>query len=178
MQRSKSSRARSSFTHRKRQRTPSAVDPIPDAVAEHESPPVDMALPAAGAEKQPAVIGTLTQVARLLWDDNYMARFEEEADQLERRWGLMTAAKELKAKAPESSYAARGLIQHEERHSLDEWFRELQMANAALTRKRGLCARRARDAPKRALASCCRPVAPARAQRPVGAPWREGWRGD
>ena len=29
MQRSKSSRARSSFTHRKRQRTPSAVDPIP-----------------------------------------------------------------------------------------------------------------------------------------------------
>ena len=132
MQRAKSSRARSSFTHRKRQRTPSAVDPIPDAVAEHESPHVDMALPAAGAESQPAVIGTLKQVAPLLWDDNYMARFEEEADQLERRWGLMTAAKELKAKAPESSYAARGLIQNEENHSVDEWFRELQMANAAV----------------------------------------------
>ena len=72
MQRSKSSRARSSFTHRKRQRTPSAVDPIPDAVAEHESPPVDMALPAAGAEKQPAVIGTLMQVAPLLWDNEYI----------------------------------------------------------------------------------------------------------
>ena len=94
MQRSKSSRRRSSFTHRKRQRTSSAVEPSPDAGAEHESPPVDMALPAPGEEKQPAVIGTLRQVAPLLWDNDYMARFEEEADQLERRWGLMTAAKE------------------------------------------------------------------------------------
>ena len=81
---------------------------------------------------QPAVIGKLMQVAPLLWSTDYMARFEEEADQLERRWGLMTAAKELKAKAPESSYAARGLIQNEERHSLDEWFRELEMASAAM----------------------------------------------
>ena len=74
-----------------------AVEPSPDAGAEHESPPVDMALPAPGEEKQPAVIGTLMQVAPLLWDNDYMARFEEEADQLERRWGLMTAAKALKA---------------------------------------------------------------------------------
>ena len=42
----------------------------------------------------------------------------------------MTAAKELKAKAPESSYAARGLIQKS--HSLDEWFRELEMASTAM----------------------------------------------
>ena len=132
MQRSKSSRRRSSFTHRKRQRTPGAVEPSPDAGAEHGSPPLDMALPAPGDEIQPAVIGTLMQVAPLLWDTDYMARFEEEADQLERRWGLMTAAKELKAKAPESSYAARGLIQNEERHELDEWFRELEMASAAM----------------------------------------------
>ena len=46
------------------------------------------------------------QVAPLLWDNDYMARFEEGADQLERRWGLMTAAKELKAKAPECAQRA------------------------------------------------------------------------
>ena len=67
MQRSKSSRPRSSFTHRKRQRTPSAVEPSSDAGAEHESPLVDMTLPAPGEEMQPAVIGTLIQVAPLLW---------------------------------------------------------------------------------------------------------------
>ena len=78
------------------------------------------------------MVGTLMQIAPRLWVNDYKAEFAKEAEFLESKWQLVTAAKELKSSAPESSYSARGLLRDEESRAHDEFMRELRMASAAL----------------------------------------------
>ena len=132
MARGKSSRRKPKFTHVKRQRQPPVENTSPVASAAHEEAMMDMPEPPAPGEEESAVVGTLMQIAPRLWVNDYKAEFAKEAEFLESKWQLVTAAKELKSSAPESSYSARGLLRDEESRAHDEFMRELRMASAAL----------------------------------------------
>ena len=57
---------------------------------------------------RPAMIGSLYDMAPLLWSSDYSILFNLEQYQLEEDAGLMTAAQQLKAGAVPSTYAQRG----------------------------------------------------------------------
>ena len=103
------------------------------------------------------LIGTLKELAPLIWSANYKALFDLERQALEENSGLMTAAMELKERAEKSTYRQRPCqqVKSAEEYEEEDPRRAMKMAAASLRQGNQLrhsfstCARSLRALSKR-----------------------------